>query len=211
MTDIKLLLTTHGRETLIWALDNAKPVYLTRAKEQTGGGIFLGRVENYLQNLKAAFVRFDDHEIGYLPLDEVPPGALLNRTYGNHDPLKAGDLLCVQMRQAARGTKQAKLSAYLTLHGDYAVLGLEKTGVGCSKTLRADVRSALIGAFKERLENALPAAEDGPETGNGGTDTLPADFSEHFGVILRTESGGLYDRFLADGDDREGALQKTTD
>ena len=209
MTDHKLLLTTHGKETLLFALDNAKPVYLTRAKEQTGGGIFLGRVENYLQNLKAAFVRFDDHEIGYLPLDEVPQGALLNRSYEKNDPLKAGDLLCVQMRQAARSTKQAKLSGYLTLHGDFAVLGLEKTGVGCSKTLRADVRSALITSFKERLAQAV--SPDGPEAGNDGTGTLPADFSEHFGVILRTESGGLFDRFLAEGEDREEALQKTTD
>ena len=195
MSDCKILVTSRGQETLFFALADDKPLYLARAKEKTGGGIFAGRVENYLQNLKAAFVRFDGHEIGYLPLDEVPQGALLNRAYEKGDALKAGDLLCVQMRAAERGTKQAKLSGYLTLHGSYAVLGLEKTGVGCSKTLPADTRSALIRAFKPRLTQA----------------ELPADFSEHFGVILRTECGALYERFLSDGYAPEEAAEKAAD
>lgn len=196
MTDCSILVTSRGQETVFIALADDKPVYLTRSREKTGGGIFAGRVENYLQNLKAAFVRFDDHEIGYLPLDEVPAGALLNRTYEKGDVLKAGDMLCVQMKQPAHGTKQAKLSAYLTLHGQYAVLGLEKTGVGCSKKLPSKTRTELTAAMKERLK---------------GAEGLPEDFGEHFGVILRTESSALFDRLLADFENREDALSRTTE
>ena len=195
MTDCKILVTSRGQETLFFALEDDKPVYLARSREMAGGGIFAGRVENYIRNLKAAFVRFDDHEIGYLPLDEVPQGALLNRPYEKGDELKAGDLLCVQMRHAARGTKQAKLSGYLTLHGEYAVLGLEKSGVGCSKTLESDVRRELVRAFRKMNEDAQSYGEEGP---------LSLD---HFGVILRTECGSLFARHLAEGHTREQAAE----
>ena len=101
MTDFGILVTSRGQETLFIALADNRPVYLSRSREKPGGGIYTGRIENYLHNLKAAFVRFDDHEIGYLPLDEVPEGALLNRPYQKGEALKAGDMLCVQMRQPA--------------------------------------------------------------------------------------------------------------
>ena len=206
MTDCKIVVSGHGQETLFLAFVGNKADYLARAHAETGGGVFLGRVENYLQNLKAAFVRFNDHEIGYLPLEEVPQGVLYNRPYEKDTGLKAGDLLCVQMRQAAHGTKQAKLSAYLTLHGTFAVLGLEKKGVGCSKTLSNETRSILINACKERLYNAVTRGPDDPGTEKG---QFPEDFPEHFGVILRTESGALYERFLAEGQTPGEALDKT--
>ena len=195
----KILVTNRNQDTLLIAFTDGKPCYLAQAKTKTGGAISVGRVENAIRNLNAAFVRYDDKEIGYLPFDEIPKGALLNRASGTGDLPKAGDLVTVQVRQTAHGTKQAKLTGYLTLHGHLTVLGFEKTGTGCSKRISAHVRGQLLEAWKDVVSKKQPAEDDVSQAGKDTAAVLPADFSDHFGVILRTEAGAYAERLLAEG------------
>ena len=205
MDESRILLTKHHNDTLLVSFTDGKPCYLAQAKMKTGGAVCVGRVENAIRNLNAAFVRYDDKEIGYLPFDEIPKGAFFNRASGEGDLPKTGDLLAVQVRQTARGTKQAKLSGYLTLHGRLAVLGFEKTGTGCSKSVSAHVRRQLVAAWKDVL--AKHSAEDRPGKEEDAVTVLPADFPSHFGVILRTEAGAYAERLLAEGKTEEEAFK----
>lgn len=211
MDENRILLTRHhNNDTLLVSFTGGKPCYLTQAKTNTGGAICVGRVENAIRNLNAAFVRYDDKEIGYLPFDEIPKGAFLNRASGKDDPPRAGDLVTVQVRQTAHGTKQAKLTGFLTLHGHLTVLGFEKKGTGCSKAVSAQTRRQLVAAWKEILasrqsEEASRQAEEASRTAADTDSAFPADFSEHFGVILRTEAGAYFDRLLSEGKTEETA------
>jgi len=74
------------------------------------GDIYLGRVQNYLKNIQAAFIEIQPDLIGYysIPEGEKPP--------------VPGDEILVQLTREAVKTKAAVLSAELSLPGRYVVL-----------------------------------------------------------------------------------------
>ena len=101
------------------------------------GNIYVGRVENLVSNIEAAFVRFDSHNgkhgIGFLPLKALPAKHILNRQVDSSNELKAGDIVLVQLKVEEHKTKQARLTGKLDLEksgfdGDAdALLKLAKT------------------------------------------------------------------------------------
>ncbi|MBR0163810.1 MAG: ribonuclease E/G [Lachnospiraceae bacterium] len=197
MNDLQIILTTKDRETICLALSDDIPVYLMHVPDNQSALIEIGRVENVVRNLNAAFVKTSQNKIGYLPEEEVPKGALLNRSFDREDTIRNGDLLVVQKRANARGaSKQPKLTGYLTLHTGRVVLGAYKKGVGSSAALPQEVRSILVRTCKEVITQN-PA--------------LPADFLHRYGIILRTECGALYERALHEKESAEEAAQSVID
>lgn len=78
------------------------------------GNIYVGRVENVVSNLNAAFVRFESnnkkHGIGFLPVKNLDPKFVLNREIKSASELRVGDDVLVFLRTEEHKTKQARLS-----------------------------------------------------------------------------------------------------
>ena len=83
------------------------------------GNIYVGRVENLVSNIDAAFVRFDSHNgkhgIGFLPLKALPAKHVLNRQVESSNELKPGDIVLVQLKVEEQKTKQARLTGKIEL------------------------------------------------------------------------------------------------
>ncbi len=115
--------------------------------------IYLGRVDYIVKNIDAAFVRYRDDEIGYLPLKSVLPACVVNRTFSKGDTLKAGDEVIVQVEVEKQKTKKARLTTYLALSGRYNVVTLGRNGVGASLKLDDKMRNDLIYSIKEEYKS----------------------------------------------------------
>lgn len=94
--------------------------------------IFVGKISNILPNLKAAFVEYQKGVFGFLPLTKEELAAY-----------RCEMQLPVQIVKDAVKTKEAVLSAELSLTGVYCILTSKPGGVVCSKKLPAFAKEAL--------------------------------------------------------------------
>ncbi|WP_026508655.1 ribonuclease E/G [Butyrivibrio sp. MC2013] len=117
------------------------------------GNIYVGRVENIIDNLGAAFVRFKNDapdardNTGYLPLKDIDPNVVYSSHNDNKSMLRGGDLILVQVSKAPIKTKQAVLSGCISISGKYTVLSLGRKGIGCSRKIDKKLRRELIARF----------------------------------------------------------------
>ena len=74
------------------------------------GDIYVGRVQNVVDNIRAAFVEIGKGVIGYLPLSEE-----------QKKHVKAEQEIIVQVKKPAKGTKEAVLTTNIELIGRYLV------------------------------------------------------------------------------------------
>ncbi len=124
------------------------------------GNMYVGRVENVVKNLNAAFVSYKKGETVYLPLDEAK-SPFFTETSGAGGtvpgskklPVKQGDNVVIQIVNEAIKTKQPKATAkYLDFAGRYAVLTFGKPGLGISsKITDANLRKLYSEEFSGYL------------------------------------------------------------
>jgi ribonuclease E len=143
-----LIHASHGR-TQIAVLENRVLIqhYVTRETTQTMvGNIYLGRVQNVIAGMEAAFVDLGRGrnavlyagEVNYAPEDlegDAPPRI--------EKVLKSGQPVLVQVTKDPIGTKGARLTAQISLAGRYLVLAPEQRLTGISRRLHEDERSRL--------------------------------------------------------------------
>lgn len=164
------LIVTKWRGTILTALTaDGKCRSLNLEQEESGsllGNIYIGKVQNIVKNINAAFVDLGGGKTGYYSLTE-------NRTHLFAGRLPAlcpdrtvtqGDELVVQVARDAVKTKDPVLSSYLNFTGKYAVLTMGKNQVGFSVKIRDE-------KWKEEVKEYLDALKD-----------------ERFGVIVRTNA-----------------------
>lgn len=142
--------------------------YVARRTQQTMvGNIYLGRVQNVLPSMEAAFVDLGKGRNAVLYAGEVnwDAAGMAGRPRRIEQALKSGDTVLVQVTKDPIGHKGARLTAQITLAGRYLVLvpGGQMTGI--SRKLPDKERS--------RLKKLLGAI-------------VPKDF----GVIVRTAAEG---------------------
>lgn len=89
----------------------------------TTGSIYLGKVQSVSQNIEAAFVDLGGGYLAFLPLSDAKYARPTNRSAGAR--LKPGDELPVQLVSGPVKTKQAKVTARLSLAGQFAVVGMQ--------------------------------------------------------------------------------------
>lgn len=136
------------------------------------GNMYVGRVENVVKNLNAAFVSYKKGETAYLPLDEaVSPFFTENSGAGGSMPgsrkfpVKQGDNIVIQIVNEAIKTKPPKATArYLEFAGRYVILTFGKPGLGISSKI---TDNNLRRLFTEEFSGYL---------------------SEDYGVIIRTNA-----------------------
>jgi len=116
------------------------------------GNIYLGRVDNVLGGLEAAFVDIGLEKNGFLHVDEIVlPGVEAPRrgragtrdTRQITDMLKPGQEIVVQVVKDPLKTKGARLSMDLTIAGRYMVYAPYGEGVGVSRRLDDKERDRL--------------------------------------------------------------------
>ena len=185
VTDKLMAITEHGERDQIAVLEEDVLVqhYVTRAGATSMvGNVYLGRVQNVLPGMEAAFVDVGRGrngvlyagEVNYSPEDIEGPAPRIEHL------LKAGQSVMVQVTKDPMGGKGARLTANLSLAGRFLVLAPNQNLQGISRRLGDDARKRL----KSMLKRVKPP--------------------EH-GVIVRTAAEGATEEEL------EGDLRRLLD
>jgi ribonuclease E len=152
--DRRMIVTEGAERTQIGVLEGSTLVehYVTRkAGRSMVGNIYLGRVQNVLPGMEAAFVDIGRGRNAVLYAGEV--------NYNEEDldgeapriekVLKAGQPVLVQVTKDPIGAKGARLTAQVSLAGRYLVLQPEDNTFGISRRLPEAERSRLRDILKE--------------------------------------------------------------
>lgn len=144
MNNRRQVVITHlqGRQVMLY-MENEKIYDVLVGEEEDAdavavGDIYVGRVQNIVQNISAAFVEVKKDVICYLPLSECAG-----------QKIRCGDELVVQIKKAAVRTKQAVVTLYPELAGRYCVICTKTCEKGISKKIKDPDRTRQL---KELLE-----------------------------------------------------------
>lgn len=111
-------------------------------EESILGNLYIGRVENVVKNLNAAFIRISPEQICYYSMDEYKQ-PLFTKKISARKPLVEGEELVVQVSREALKTKDPAVTTNLNFTGKYAVLTTGNTRIGISTKLSGEDRQRL--------------------------------------------------------------------
>ncbi|WP_433210267.1 Rne/Rng family ribonuclease [Dactylosporangium sp. CS-047395] len=129
--------------------------YVTRASSSSMvGNVYLGRVQNVLPSMEAAFVDIGRGRNAVLYAGEVNWDAtgLEGRTRTIEQALKSGDSVLVQVTKDPIGTKGARLTSHIALSGRHLVYVPHGNASGISRKLSDIERKRL----RDVLKNLVP-------------------------------------------------------
>lgn len=129
------------------------------------GNVYVGRVENVVKNINAAFVEIQKGVKCYYSLNDNKKHIFLNRK--NNDAVNIGDKLLVQVHKEAIKTKPAAVTSKIEIPGKYIVVSADVEGVLISSKIKKNPR---IEEIKKLMEQLLE------------------DSSKEFGIIVRTNA-----------------------
>jgi ribonuclease E len=175
--DRVMVVRQHNDRTQIAVLEDGILVehYVARASAATMvGNVYLGRVQNVLPSMEAAFVDLGRGRNAVLYAGEVnwDASGLEGRTRTIEQALKSGDSVLVQVTKDPIGTKGARLTSHAALSGRHLVFVPNGNASGISRKLPDIERKRL----RDILKNLVP---DGA------------------GVIVRTAAEGASEDELA--------------
>ena len=172
--DGKVLITTYrNKEVAMLMKDNRLINLYTIENNSKLGNIYVGKVKNVIKNLDACFVEIADQEIAYLPFGEAKAPMILNRKYDGR--LVQGDEILVQVQKDAIKTKQACLTAKISISSDYFVFTYEEAIVGVSTKLSKDL--------KDQIKEILHELE---------SEVIQEKSKYKIACIVRTDGGKLF-------------------
>ena len=179
----QILITVRDEDTKLAILDGKQLTEIYVERRDTGsitGNIYLGRVQNVLRGMDAAFIEIGEQRNAFLSADDIigdetetegekekskerkrGDNNVRQRTIG----VKKGQATLVQVTRAPSGSKGARVSTQIALPSRYLVLAPYKDFVGISRRI--------TGKERERLQKV--AAEIKPEG---------------IGIIIRTQAAG---------------------
>ena len=150
-------------------------IYERPNEDNQSGNIYLGRVENVLGGMNAAFVNIGMEKNGFLAAGDIPLFAQGDRTLAGmlgkariEKLVRPGQQLLVQAIRAEPGAKGVRLSCHITLPGRSMVLLAGIQYVGVSKKIASEDERARLRSV------GLSLTKDGSD-----------------GVILRTSAQGM--------------------
>jgi ribonuclease E len=151
--DKLMVVTEHADRDQIAVLEENVLVqhYVTRAGATSMvGNIYLGRVQNVLPGMEAAFVDIGRGRNGVLYAGEVDyrPEDLEGPAPRIEQVLKPGQDILVQVTKDPMGGKGARLTANLSLAGRYLVLAPNQDLAGISRRLSEEARRSLKHILK---------------------------------------------------------------
>ena len=138
--------------------------------------IYIGKVQNIVKNISAAFVEIAPGTVCYLPLEDLKHPVYTKK--GTSHNIQQGDELLVQVKREGIKTKAPAVTTNLTLHGKYALLTTGSTQISVSSKLS-----------KEEKERLLRVVKDNSSADNGSLEGMSAG-ERAYGWLLRTNAGG---------------------
>lgn len=151
---------------------NPVGVHICDVKKAILNHIYVGRVERIAPAIKAAFVRFGQSQICFLPLSEAKSPFYVQKN-SKKEELCAGDEILIQITREALKEKEPAASCHLSLHGKYMVL--------TTKNKSFSISSRIQGARRTELENLLKqTVEEKP-----------------YGIVIRTLAASVSDDDIA--------------
>lgn len=123
------------------------------SKSSILGNIYIGRVENIVTNIQAAFVNIAKGVSCFLPLEEAK-NAVFTKKNGKKD-LCIGDELLVEVTREKQKNKPASVSANLNFSGKYLILTTGNHLLGISKKLHATERERLQALLKDQITDTF--------------------------------------------------------
>jgi ribonuclease E len=149
ITDKLMVITEHGDRDQIAVLEENVLVqhYVTRrGAHSMVGNVYLGRIQNVLPGMEAAFVDIGRGRNGVLYAGEVnysPEDLEGGRPPRIEQVLKSGQAVMVQVTKDPMGGKGARLTAQVSLPGRFLVLAPDQDVSGISRRLSDDARRRL--------------------------------------------------------------------
>lgn len=140
------------------------------------GNIYIGRVENIVKNLNAAFIKISPEQKCYLSLEDLKH-PFFTKKISEKKALVAGDELLVQVSREALKTKEPAVTANLSFTGKYAVLTTGNKRLAVSTKLSRDVRKHYLELSEQYVKEQK--AETGKEA--------------EYGFIIRTNAAEVSD------------------
>lgn len=154
------------------------------------GAIYIGKIKNVAKNIDACFVEIANGEICFLPMKNASSPYLVNRAGDGR--LLEGDELLVQVERAAQKTKQASVTAHVSLSNDYFVISMGTSKVGYSANLDSGVKKRINFLFTE-----MAIFHDGCLIQDAGHILSGAEYSRLMlpltGCIVRTKAAEAQD------------------
>lgn len=147
-----------------------RSIEVQKQSEYAVGNIYIGKVRNISENIGAAFVNLGQNYLTFLPLAESRHAIVTNRVYDGK--LKAEDEILVQIVKEPMKTKQAGVTANLSLSGNYVVV---KANGGRMAPIQVSSK------LSRKQRNRFTALEALQEIG------------KHCQIVVRTNAGGLED------------------
>lgn len=161
----ELVITNYMNSTICAVYENKVMIQAAaaRKKEAHLGNIYVGRVDNIVKNINAAFVNITDNCSCYLDLSSADGAVFCKKQSGKK--ISIGDELIVQVTKEEVKTKAPVVSTNFSLSGKYAVLVHQAEGIQISKKIQ---NKAFRNQIKEEIKDYL---------------------GEGYGIVIRTNAG----------------------
>lgn len=139
------------------------------------GNIYVGRVENVVKNINAAFIEIEDKQKCYYSIQDNKAPIFFNEK--NNPEICQGDRILVKVITEPLKTKPAKVSSKIELTGNYSVVSNDVKGVHISKKIKSN---ETITEIKKRVADILIQKQQEAIEKTG------YDYLSNFGIILRS-------------------------
>lgn len=147
-------LTCHGKEILFAALEEQGRISQLTFSETASGGIlgniYIGKVQNIVKNIHAAFIEIADGIMCYYSLDDKAEPVFTNSK--KDSVMKIGDEVIVQVSKEGMKTKLPSVTSNLNFTGRYLVLTSQRKELGFSGKLNKEEKKRI----REFLEGSMP-------------------------------------------------------
>jgi ribonuclease G len=152
----EMLVSSDRNETRVAILESKQVIQLffDRKKNRSiVGNIYLGRIENVLSSLDAAFVDIGEEKNAFLYINEVAYDMDLEEreeiSRKIQHILKPNQMVLVQVTKDPMKGKGARLTTFISLPGRYLVLAPFNEGVGVSRKIEVQEKNALKQVAEE--------------------------------------------------------------
>lgn len=161
------LIITNYQNRLISAIFNEKNLIQVNFEEKEEsrllGNIYIGKVQNIVKNINAAFVEIAPGVMSYLALDDTE-NPIFTKWNNNSPKVKIGDELVVQVVRDAVKTKAPVVTSNINIAGKYIVLIHGRTNIGISGKITSEEK-------RNELKNLLQSFKN-----------------EEYGFVIRTNA-----------------------
>jgi ribonuclease G len=151
-----MLVSSGDGETRVAILDDGRvtELYFDRKfKKSIVGNIYVGKVENVLPSLDAAFVDIGEEKNAFLYINEIALDMDFEESEEMHKKiqhiLKPNQNIVVQVTKDPMKSKGARLTTFISIPGRYLVLAPFNDGIGVSRKLNDAERESLRQIAKE--------------------------------------------------------------